>query len=150
MGDSIGIQLKAAAVVFMLTAILLSAFISTQAETACSRANLTAYQTTPPNSWEPKSYDVNGSAPWLAVNTVGWNAVKLMGNVGLGDGSVSFLNATSNRDINYTDSYIMAGDISTAPMDMGRLSNFQDAVGDIRAVPQAARRGGTSKNPRSG
>jgi hypothetical protein len=57
-----------------------------------------------------------------------------MGNVGLGDGSVSFLNATSNRDINYTDSYIMAGDISTAPMDMGRLSNFQDAVGDIRAV----------------
>jgi hypothetical protein len=113
----------------MLTAIFLSAFINTQAETAYSRANLTAYQATPPNSWEPKGYNVNGSAPWLVVNTVGWNAVKLMGNVGLGDGSVSYLNATSNRDHNYTDSYIMAADVSMAPMDMGRVSNFLSTIG---------------------
>jgi hypothetical protein len=57
-----------------------------------------------------------------------------MGNVGLGDGSIGYLNATSNRDHHYTDSYIMAGDISMAPMDMGRLSNFQNASGDNEAA----------------
>jgi hypothetical protein len=130
MGDSIGSRLKAAAVVFVLIAMFSMAYIGIQPEKADARANLTAYLSVPPNGWEPMGYNVNGSAPWLVVNTVGWNAVKLMGNVGLGDGSVNFLNATSNRDINYTDSYIMAADISTAPMDMGRLSNFQNAPGD--------------------
>lgn len=128
MGDRIGAPFKAAAMAFILLAIGLSALLVSQPGTAYARANLTAYQTVPPNGWEPKGYDVNGTAPWLIVNTLGWNRVKLMGNVGLGDGSVSYLNATSNRDHHYTDSYILAADISMAPIDVGRMGSYGGAL----------------------
>lgn len=119
MSDNTGARLRTIAVAFILMGIFIPALVATQPEMADARANLTAYENVPPTGWEPKGYNVNGSAPWLAVNTVGWNAVKIMGNVGLGNGSVRYLDANGNRDHHYADTYYMAGDISTAPIDIG-------------------------------
>jgi hypothetical protein len=69
-------------------------------------------------------YNLTGTAPWLDVQTIGWNAVKIMGNVGIGDGSVRALNATSNPNINYTGAYLMAADVSMAPLDPSRMTGY--------------------------
>jgi hypothetical protein len=114
--------------VVAITVLFSAFFMCTLPEKASARANLTAYLTVPPNSWEPKGYNVTGSAPWLDVQTVGWNAVKLMGNVGIGDGSFRALNATSNPVVNYSDSYFSAADVSMAPLDPTRLSVYGQLV----------------------
>jgi hypothetical protein len=122
MGDRMGVRIKAAALMFIFVAICFSLIVCTQAGKAYARANLTAYQTTNPNAWEPKGYAENGTAPYLVVSLMGWDATKLMGNVGLGDGSVGFLNSTSIHDHGYVDAYFMAADISSAPWDYSRIS----------------------------
>ncbi len=123
MGVSIGCRLKAIAIIFTSIALLLAIFTGMQAEKAEARANLTAYTSVTPNGWEPLGYNVTGTAPYFITHTLGWNNVKIMGNVGIGDGGVRFLNGTSNQNINYTDNYLIAGDVSTAPWDPGRLTS---------------------------
>ena len=123
MGVSMGCQLKAVAIVFTSITFLLFIFTGLQAERVEARANLTAYTSVPPNSWEPMWYNMTGTAPYFITHTLGWNNVKIMGNVGIGDGSVRFLNGTSNQNINYTDNILIAGDVSTAPWNPGRLTS---------------------------
>jgi hypothetical protein len=129
MGVSTGCLLKALAVFFIGMAFLLVVFTGMEGGRAEARANLTAFTTAPPNSWEPMGYNVTGTAPWLMVQAMGWNAFKLMGNVGIGDGSVRTLNGVSNRDVNYTDNNLMAADVSLAPWDPGRLTALSTPPG---------------------
>ena len=77
-------------------------------------------------NWEPMGYNMTGSAPWLDVQTVGWNAVKIGGNVGIGDGSYRTLKYTSTPDTKYADtgSEMMAADVSMAPLDISRMSGY--------------------------
>lgn len=124
MKGGVGGHLKAGAIVLSSVIIMLIVFTCTQPVNVQARANLTAYLTVPHTSYEPLGYNLTGTAPWLDVKTVGWDAVKIMGNVGIGDGSVRTLNATSNPNINYTGAYIMAADVSMAPLDPSRMSGY--------------------------
>jgi hypothetical protein len=129
MGVSIGYRLKAVAVIFFVVAFLSAVFTSMQAEKVEASANLTAYKTVPPNGWEPMGYNTTGTAPYFITHTLNWSNTRLMGNLGIGDGSVRALNATSNRDVNYTDNNFMAGDISMTPWNPGRLTALSSLAG---------------------
>lgn len=135
MGLSLYDRLKAAAIIVALVVLFLSAFMGTQPQEASARANITAYTTTPPNTWEPKGFNVTGTAPWFVINTLGWNYTKTLGNVGLGNGSLRALNASGNRVINYTEQYTMAADISTAPYDPSRLTTV--SVSGVNVEPES-------------
>ncbi|HTY90189.1 MAG TPA: hypothetical protein VMC84_03345 [Methanocella sp.] len=123
MGVSIGYRLKAVAIVLSITALLLIAISGALPAQVDARANLTAYKSVTPNGWEPEGYNVTGTVPYYITHTLGWNNVKIMGNVGIGNGGVQYLNGTSNQNINYTDNNFMAGDVSEAPWDPGRLTS---------------------------
>lgn len=113
-------HLKAPAIFFSV--LLLAWLISFQAPAAEARANLTAYTTSGPNTWQMKGFNVSGSAPLFIRDTLGWNSTNMLGNVGLGNGSLDALNATGNRVIDYSGEYTMAADVSTAPYDPSRLT----------------------------
>jgi hypothetical protein len=114
--------LQAAAVVWAIFALFFVALAGTQPQRAEASANMTAWLSTPPNSFEPMGYTVNGTAAKFVVDTLGWSKTKLMGNVGIGNGGVEALNRSSNQAVNHTDDYIMAADMSMAPWDPGRIT----------------------------
>jgi hypothetical protein len=125
MSGGIGRQLKAAAMFLMIFVFLLAAFTGTTAGKASARASQRAYMTTSPNSWEPEGFNVTGTAAKSVVDHMGWNVSRTFGNVGIGDGSVRAFNMSSNvNDINYTDKYFMAGDVTAAPWDPTRIKDF--------------------------
>lgn len=113
------IGFRPAVIAFIILGIFITAFIATQPGKVSARANLTAYMNVPPNGWEPMGYNDTGTAPWMVVNTVGWNKVKIMGNVGVGNGSANYLNSTSVQDHHYTDPYFMAADVTQEPYSIG-------------------------------
>jgi hypothetical protein len=129
----------------MGAAFLLIIFIVPQAERAEAGANLTAFTSAPPNSWEPMLYNVTGTAPYFITHTLWWNNVKIMGNVGIGDGRMRTLNGMSNRDINYTDNNFMAADISMAPWNPGRLAALSVPASAVTAA-NASQAGGNATN----
>lgn len=150
MGVSMGCRLKAIAIVFTSLAFLLVIFTGMQAERAEASANLTAYTSVPPNSWEPMWYNVTGTAPYFITHTLNWSNTRLMGNVGIGDGSVRTLNGISNRDVNYTDNNLMAADISMAPWNPGRLTALSTpAVTTTSATPAEGNATNTTSNTSS-
>jgi hypothetical protein len=121
MSCGIGYRLKAAAALVAIIILLLSAFTCTQAGKADARASLLAYTTKDPNGWEMGGFNVTGTAANYTVTTLGWNATRLMGNVGLGDGSVYALKSLSNPGVNFSEHLFMSGDISTSPWDPSRI-----------------------------
>ena len=129
MKGGVGFHLKALAFVLVFTVLLLTAFTCTQQEKASAAANLTAYMSVVCPNWEPMGYNITGTAPWLDVQTLGWNAVKIGGNVGIGDGSYRTLKNTSTPDTKFADtgSEMMAADISMAPLDVRRMSGYSPA-----------------------
>lgn len=146
MGVNIGCQLKAIAMIFTLIVFSSALFTGMQAEKAEANANLTAYKTVPPNSWEPMGYNMTGTAPYFITHTLNWSNTKIMGNVGIGDGSVRTLNDTSNRDVNYTDNNFMAADISMAPWDPGRLTALNPLAGTTNATQAVVNETGNATN----
>src|SRR5208337_5348156 len=112
MGVSIGSLLRSVALGLAIAALLLMALTTTQPEKAHASANLTAYLTVPPTDWEPMWYNQTGTAPYYVTHTLNWSNVRIMGNVGIGDGSYNTLNRTSNQDINYSANNYLAADAS--------------------------------------
>lgn len=120
-------RLKAAAAYLLILALLLAALAAAAGE-ASARASLLAYMTAGPNTWEMMGFNVTGTAAKFIVDHQGWNVSRTFGNVGIGDGSVRALNLTSNiNDIDYTENNFMAGDVSMAPWDPGRIKDFSIA-----------------------
>jgi len=139
MSGGIGRQLKAAAMFLMIIALLLMAFTGLAAGKASARASQRAYMTAGPNTWEMMGFNVTGTAAKFVVDHLGWNVSKTFGNVGIGDGSVQALNMSSNiNDINYTDKNFMAGDVTTAPWDPTRITDFsipKESVPEYNQTP---------------
>jgi hypothetical protein len=131
MGLSFYPRLKALAFILAITALFLSVLVCIGPQEAGARANQTAYMTAPPNTWELKGFNVSGTAPWFIIQTLGWNKTNMLGNVGIGNGSLSALNATGNRVINYTETNFMAGDVSTAPIDPARLTTVSISGAEV-------------------
>ncbi len=129
MGVSIGPRLKAIALFMLIVTLFLTSFTCTQPGKVYADANLTAYLTVPPTGWEPLGYNQTGTAPWYVVQTLGWTPTRIMGNVGIGDGSPRALNSSSNQDVNYTANNFMAADMSMAPWDPSRLTSVSTPAG---------------------
>ncbi|OPY25321.1 MAG: hypothetical protein A4E28_03183 [Methanocella sp. PtaU1.Bin125] len=102
------------------------------AEKADARASLADVLATGPNGFEPAGYDRVGTATSTVIDVLGWNATRAMGNVGIGDGSLTALDDTSNVKAEYPVMDIMSADISSAPWSPGLApSNVTDtAVGN--------------------
>ncbi len=125
MSGGVGRQLKAAAAFLIVFAFLLAAFAGLSADKAGARASQRAYMTAGPNTWEFMGFNATGTAAKFIVDHQGWNVSRTFGNVGIGDGSVRALNMSSNvNDINYTEKNFMAGDISSAPWDPARITDY--------------------------
>ncbi len=155
MGVSIGSRLKAIALFIFIASVFLAAFTITQPAKVHANANLTAYLSVPPTDWEPLGYNQTGTAPWFIVQTLGWTPSKIMGNVGIGDGSTRALNNSSNQDVNYTANNFMAADMSMAPWDPSRLTSVSTPpgaateAGNTTAAGNASGTVGTSNNSTS-
>ncbi len=81
---------------------------------AQARANINDYLWTGANDFYPSGYDRPGPVS-LAIDTVGWNATRIMGNVGIGNGDTAIFDLTSTEDADYPDTAFMSGDISQQP-----------------------------------
>ena len=103
----IHVALVAAAIVMMAAS---GAFFAGKAD---ARANVQDYLKGP-NLFYPSGYDRPGPMN-LSVQTVGWNATRVAGNLGIGNGSVRTFDRTSTFDVEYPEQGFMAGDVSTQP-----------------------------------
>lgn len=128
MGGGIGQRLRSVAITLLVLILFLAPLTCTQPEKAYARANLTNYLTIQPNGWEMSGYNIRGTAANLTVDTLGWNSTRLIANIGLGDGSVSALKQTSNKLVNYSENNFMAGDVSEAPWNPGRITNVDTST----------------------
>ncbi len=117
--------MKTIAIALFITAMLLAVFAGASANKAEARASLRGNLLTPPGSWEPLGFNVSGTAADFVVAGMGWNATRIGGNVGIGNGSIGALNAASNKkELDFTtDQYFMSGDVTSAPWDAARLNN---------------------------
>lgn len=79
-----------------------------------ARANFTDFVTKGPNEFYPGGYDRPGPVN-LTIQTVGWNATRIAGNLGIGNGSVRTFDQTSTFDVEYPGKAFMCGDVSTQP-----------------------------------
>jgi hypothetical protein len=68
-----------------------------------------------PNLFYPARHDVNGTSTKFVIDTIGWNATRIAGNVGIGNGSVRTFDQTSTFDVEYPENAFMCGDVSTQP-----------------------------------
>lgn len=134
MGVSVGCQFKAVAVGFLCLVLLMVASCHLWSGEAGASANLTAYRTVPPNSWEPMGYNVTGTASYFITHTLNWSNTRIMGNLGIGDGSIGALNGLNNREVNYTDNNFMAADVSMTPLDSRRLAAASAPAATVDAV----------------
>jgi hypothetical protein len=116
-------QLKTAIIVLTIAAALLMGVSCIATGRAEARADISDYLYSAPNSWEPVGYNVNGTAAHQVVDRLGWNKIKIIGNVGIGNGSMQAFNDSTAAAGNYTDSYLMGADISTAPLDKSRYGS---------------------------
>lgn len=124
MSGSDGHMLRSASSILLIIVLLMAAMTGMQAGKAYARASLATYVNMQPSSWEPSGYNINGTAVKLAVDILGWNSTRIMGNIGMGDGSVSALKRMSNPDVNFGLSNFMAADISEAPWDPRRITDL--------------------------
>ncbi len=124
MSGSDGYMRRSTFSTLLIIVLLLTAMTGIQAEKAYARASLSTYVNNPPGAWEPSGYNVNGTAIKLDIDTLGWNSTRIMGNIGMGDGSVSALKHMSNPNVNFTLNNFMAGDVSEAPWDPRRITDL--------------------------
>ena len=126
MRGGIGFPIRAATAIPVVVVLLLAALTCALPEKVDASANLAAYMSAPSTAWEPMGYNETGTAPWAVVKSLGWDTVKIMGNVGIGDGSVQTLKKASTPDVKFADtgSSMMAADISMSPLDYSRMSGY--------------------------
>jgi hypothetical protein len=132
-------RLKTAIITPVIVAALLMGFTCIATENVAARANISDYLYSAPNSWEPVGYNVNGTAAKQVVDQLGWNKIKITGNVGIGNGSMQAFNDSTADTGNYTDSYLMGADICTEPLDTSRYdragsadTNSSTSAGSLR------------------
>ena len=127
-----GCRLKTIPIILVISALILVAFTCVAANKAYAHASLVGDLTTPPGSWEPLGFNITGTTADFVVTNLGWNATSIGGNVGIGNGSFSALRQVSNvNNMDFSpDQYFMSGDVTTAPWNPARISNFSAAQGN--------------------
>ncbi len=144
MRGGIGRRLEAVAIFLAIFAVFFVAFAGVAPGEAGARASLRAYMTTGPNTWEMMGFNATGTAASFIVDHQGWNVSRTFGNVGIGDGSARALNMSSNvNDIGYTEKYFMAGDVSMAPWDPSRITDYSVSKENL---PEETPRENTTKS----
>ncbi|HUL61724.1 MAG TPA: hypothetical protein VLT35_01575 [Methanocella sp.] len=94
---------------------LAMAFFYVAAFAAHARINIGDIAGIGPNQYNLPGAKVNGSATKFVVDTLGWNATRIDGNVGIGDGSVALFDLWRPDEVDYPDDAFMCGDISMQP-----------------------------------
>jgi hypothetical protein len=135
-----GCRLKAIPIILFISALILVAFTCLAANKAYAHASLVGDSTTPPGSWEPLGFNITGTTADFVVKNLGWNATSLGGNVGIGDGSLKALRQISNaNNLDFSpDQYFMSADVTTAPWNLARISNFNAAQGNETAANETS------------
>ncbi len=152
MSSSDGQMRRSTSSILLIIVLLMAAMTGMQAGKAYARASLATYVNNPPGAWEPSGYNINGTAIKLAVDTLGWNSTRIMGNVGMGDGSFSALNRLSNPNVNFTLNNFMAGDVSEAPWDPRRITGLtsrgleNEENNSTKSIPDAINKTDDSKS----
>jgi hypothetical protein len=152
MGGGIGQGLRSVAITLFVVMLLLAVLTGMQAGKAYARASLATYVNMPPSAWEPSGFNVNGTSIKLAVDVMGWNSTRIMGNVGLGDGSFSALDHLSNPNVNFGLTNYMAADVSEAPWDPRRITalngkNIKSEENDSeKSIPDSINKSDGSKS----
>ena len=113
MGDAVGGASNTFLAVCALAIIVTIVCISGFAEKTNARASIQDYLKGP-NLFYPSGYDRPGPVN-LTIQTIGWNATRTAGNLGIGNGSVRTFDRTSTFDVEYPEQGFMAGDVSTQP-----------------------------------
>lgn len=115
------------AVIGIIILICLTVVVAYNGE-ACARANIVDYlnqQYGAPNGFEPSGWNRNGTATWLDVQlTAGWKHMSVMGNLGIGNGSVATFGDVGSLPANQSDPYFMGADVSQQPIDPIRELNL--------------------------
>lgn len=141
MSGIVGVRVNVIACSLAIAILMLAGSIP---EKAGARADIDQYLTSAPNSWEPMGYNVNGTAAKTVVDQLGWNQIKICGNVGIGNGSMQALNDSTTPAGNYTNNYFMGADISTAPLDYSRLGRAVISDSPDEATNSSSTPAGTS------
>lgn len=93
-----------------------------------ARANINEYLNQmhgAPNGFEPSGWNTPGTATWLDVQlTAGWKHMTVMGNLGIGDGSIATFGDKDSLPANQSDPYFMGADVSQQPIDPIRALNL--------------------------
>ena len=79
-----------------------------------ARANINDYFKGP-NDFYPARHDIEGPTKFV-IDTIGWNATRIDGNLGIGSGDVSLFDLTSTRDVEYPENGFMCGDVYSAAL----------------------------------
>jgi hypothetical protein len=114
MGVRMGSSFRITVLFLFVAFVLAGALAVSLVEKASARADINSYVSNGPNGFYPSGHDRPGPAK-LVIDTVGWNATRIAGNLGIGNGSVKTFDRTSTYDVEYPDKGFMAGDVSTQP-----------------------------------
>ncbi len=118
--------------------------VSGLAINACARANIEDYLSKGPNDFYPGGHDVNGSPVKQVIDVLGWNATSIIGNLGIGNNSISLFNSTSQMyDVDYPENGFMCGQISTQPWAPGEAGSSNNS-------PRSAEDNTTTENAEKG
>ncbi len=109
--------------------ILTAACAGTLVGKAEARANIQDYFKGP-NDFYPARHDLNGSSTKFVIDTIGWNATAVIGNLGIGNASPSIFDLTSTRDVEYPESGFMCGDVSTQPWQPGKKNVAENVTNE--------------------
>jgi hypothetical protein len=114
MGAGEGDSFRTTVVILLMAFVLAGALASGITGKADARANINNYLSKGPNDFYPSGYDREGPMK-LAIDTVGWNATRIAGNLGIGNGSVRTFDQASTYETDYPDKGFMCGDVSAQP-----------------------------------
>jgi len=106
---------RVAAAFFTIALLLGTLFMMTAFVRVDARIDIGDIAGMGPNQYELIGADVDGSATKYVVDTLGWNATRVIGNVGIGDGSVAIFDLYSPDEVDYPDDAFMCGDVSMQP-----------------------------------
>jgi hypothetical protein len=99
MGGAVGRELMLVLAVCTAVAIVTLACLGPLAGKVEARADIKNYLKGP-NLFYPSGYDRPGPMN-LTIQTIGWNAATIVGNVGIGNGSVRTFDQTGTFDVEY-------------------------------------------------
>jgi hypothetical protein len=127
-----------------LAIIITAACVADLTGKADARAYTWDFMNMGPNQYELPGGHVNGTAASSVVNVLGWNATATIGNVGIGNGSVSTFDEISTQDVEYPETGFMCADVSMQPWTPGKENAVETPESEERDRDNATENAGVN------